>query len=80
MYAIFGPVILQRSHDYIDQIEDVDYAPGLAQTLIYGSEEYVVDIKHEANTARLNGDCSCPYDGGACKHLAAFLQYLRKSL
>ncbi|MDX2070292.1 MAG: hypothetical protein SFV55_17825 [Haliscomenobacter sp.] len=79
MYAIFGPVILQRSHDYIDQIEDVDYAPGLAQTLIYGSEEYEVDIKHEANTARLYGDCSCPYDGGACKHLAAFLQYLREA-
>lgn len=79
LYAIFGPVILQRSHDYIDQIEDVDFTPGLAQTLIYGTEEYEVEIKHEANTARLYGDCSCPYDGGACKHLAAFLQYLREA-
>ncbi|WP_373553793.1 SWIM zinc finger domain-containing protein [Haliscomenobacter sp.] len=79
LYAIFGPVILQRSHDYIDQIEDVDYAPGVAQTLIYGSDEYEVEIKHEASTARLYGDCSCPYDGGACKHLAAFLQYLREA-
>lgn len=79
MYAIFGPVILQRSHDYIDQIEDVDYMPGRAQTLIYGSEEYEVEIKHEASTARLYGDCSCPYEDGACKHLAAFLQYLREA-
>lgn len=79
LYAIFGPVILQRSYDYIDQIEDVDFTPGLAQTLIYGTEEYEVEIKHEANTARLYGDCSCPYDGGACKHLAAFLQYLREA-
>lgn len=79
LYAIFGPVILQRSHDYVDQIEDVDYTPGSAQTLIYGSDEYEVEIKHEANTARLYGDCSCPYDGGACKHLAAFLQYLREA-
>jgi hypothetical protein len=77
LYAIFGPVILQRSHDYVDEIEEVDYAPGLAQTLIYGSDEYEVEIKHEASTGRLYGDCSCPYDGGACKHIAAFLQYLR---
>lgn len=77
LYAIFGPVILQRSHDYVDEIEEVDYAPGLAQTLIYGSDEYEVAIKHEASTSRLYGDCSCPYDGGACKHLAALLQYLR---
>ena len=79
LYAIFGPAILQRSHDYVDEIEEVDYAPGLAQTLIYGSAEYEVEIKHEASTGRLYGDCSCPYDGGACKHLAAFLQYLREA-
>ncbi len=77
LYATFGPVILQRSHDYVDEIEEVDYASGLAQTLIYGSDEYEVEIKHEANTSRLYGDCSCPYDGGACKHIASFLQYLR---
>jgi len=79
LYAIFGPVILQRSHDYIDEIEDIDYATGYAQTLIYGTEEYEVEIKHEASTERLYGDCTCPYDGGACKHIAAFLQYLREA-
>lgn len=79
LYAIFGPVILQRSKDYVDQIEDIEYAPGYAQTLIYGSDEYEVEIKHEVSTSRLYGECSCPYDGGACKHLAAFLQYLREA-
>lgn len=79
LYAIFGPVILQRSYDYIDEVEDIDYAPGYAQTLIYGTEEYEVEIKHELSTERLYGDCTCPYDGGACKHIAAFLQYLREA-
>ena len=75
LYAIFGPVILQRSHDYLDEIEEVDYAQGLAQTLIYGSDEYEVEIKHEASTSRLYGNCSCPY-GGTCKHIAAFFAVL----
>ncbi len=71
---VFGADIVQRSKEYADDIEQVFYASGKAQTAIFGTRPY--DVVLETRTGQLVGRCSCPY-GGACKHLAALVRHLR---
>ncbi|MFN0033468.1 MAG: SWIM zinc finger domain-containing protein, partial [Saprospiraceae bacterium] len=73
--GIFGRTILNRAYDYAEAIESVEVQPGRAEAEIYGTELYEVTLEHRAGD--VFGDCSCPYDDGACKHLAALLMHLR---
>lgn len=73
--GIFGHTILNRAYDYLDAIESLDIQPGRAEAEILGSEPYEVTIDHRGGS--VFGGCSCPYDGGVCKHLAALLMHLR---
>jgi hypothetical protein len=73
---IFGSTIVGRSYSYLEEIEVVNVYEGGAETTVWGSESYDVEIEYAEGM--LLGKCSCPY-GGLCKHLAAFVQHLRDS-
>jgi hypothetical protein len=73
---IFGSTIVGRSYSYLEEIEFVNIYEGGAETTVWGSESYDVEVEYAEGI--LLGKCSCPYDG-LCKHLAAFVQHLRDS-
>jgi hypothetical protein len=73
---IFGRTIVGRSYSYLEEIEAVNVYEGGAETTVWGSESYDVEVEYAKDM--LLGKCSCPY-GGLCKHLAAFVQHLRDS-
>ncbi|GEM_PF-1287200 len=75
LVGIFGRTILNRAYDYLDAVESVDIRPGRVEAEVQGTETYEISLEHQSGD--MYGHCSCPYDGGACKHLAALLMYLR---
>lgn len=67
--------ILERGKDYYenDQIEDlIETKKGLWHAMVYGSDNYSVEIELGKADVVLDYSCDCPYDYGAvCKHLVA---------
>jgi len=49
----------------------------LFQAKVFGNREYKVSLRIE--NKEVHGSCTCPVDG-ICKHLAAVLSYLRKTM
>jgi hypothetical protein len=72
--------ILKRGRTYfnngqVGQCEDI--APGLYEAVVSGSEDYTVRLSIDNALVREHV-CDCPYDmGPMCKHVVAFLYYLR---
>jgi uncharacterized Zn finger protein len=67
--------IYRRGLDYYQQqlvSRLYEKGQGRWQAVVSGSEDYRVRIQLDGNTV-LKATCTCPYDGGICKHIVAAL-------
>ena len=67
--------ILKRGLSYyknsaVQSVDEVNKGNYFA--IVEGSEVYELELKIENNSIK-NINCSCPYDGGICKHAVAVL-------
>lgn len=74
--SLFSDRILERAAGYCndESIDMLAIHPKLIKARVYGTYPYTLEIKFEDD--EITGMyCSCPYDYGHCKHLAAVLMY-----
>ena len=76
-----NPTIMQRGQDYFDsntvqELEETE--PQFWQAWVEGTHNY--DIEVSLNKQNIESwNCSCPYDGPVCKHVAATLLSIRET-
>ena len=71
---LFSPQILTRAYPYANanHIQITHKDKGTIQALVTGTQPYKVQMVWKDNEyTQLS--CTCPYDQGLCKHLAAVL-------
>lgn len=72
--SYFRPEILSRGRDYFyDDLVEITYIDKTSiNTIVYGTEEYKVEIE-DIGTEDMTMICDCPYalEGNYCKHIAA---------
>ena len=74
--SLFSDRILERAYGYCND-ESIDLLaihPELIKARVYGSYPYTLEIKFKDDEIT-DMYCSCPYEFGHCKHLAAVLMY-----
>ena len=71
---LFNGIIMERAYGYANEnhIQINQLTQGSIHAFVYGSEQYHVQIAWEEEEYTVL-NCTCPYDGGYCKHLAAVL-------
>ena len=73
-----GSKIVNRGRSYKSKVEDLRITDrGGLLAWVWGSEKYATHVWIDRN--KLECYCTCPYDGGPCKHaVAVILNYLEK--
>lgn len=77
---LFEEKILKRGYNYYleDSVHEVSKNGNYYEGLVYGTEIYEVQIEIDDNGNIENMNCDCPYaKENNCKHMAAFLYYLK---
>ena len=75
-----GAVILQRGVQYYKQgaVTDLEETEdNVWEANAEGSDIYSLEIKIKGGNQVSEYVCDCPYDGGICKHVVAFLFAIR---
>lgn len=66
-----GTKIYNRGRDYIDAVDELSrLEDGTLVARVSGTDEYVTSVKHDGR-GEFSHTCTCPYDGGPCKHAVA---------
>lgn len=68
--------VLKRGKNYYEQgmvVELEETGDCFWQAEVEGTESYTVEITLGKNNAISDYSCTCPYDGGICKHVVAVL-------
>lgn len=79
----FPKAIVQRGENYFENghVKKVkEGKKGTWSARVEGSEKYTVTVTVTDNIIVEDYYCDCPYDGDACKHVAAMLFYLAENM
>ena len=75
-----APAILKRGRDYFNNghVGELDENDNFWTAEVYGSDDYLVEIRLNEQGEIYKYTCDCPYDGIVCKHVAAVCFAIRE--
>jgi len=69
--SIFGQSVLAKSYLLLDQIQKSTLSGQRIDGIVLGSKPYDFQLLLKDQT--ITSSCSCPFDNGPCKHIAAVI-------